>query len=96
MPVDGTYGRLAAHNRRLSDLKYKKSERKKNINSAILYARNSKESFDEFDRDTVEKVRSEIKLKALIRKRKERNLWIVLSIVGFALTVFFTYFIINL
>jgi len=95
MSIDGTYGRLSAHNRRIKDLKYKKKERKKNINSAIRYVSSSQANFKKFDYQTVEAIKAEIRIKAQIQKRKEKAFWVLLSLLGIILAIYVIFFIIR-
>lgn len=96
MSVDGTYGRLSAHNARLKELKYKKSERKKNINSTIRLASSTVKSFKKHDSKTVEAIKSRIREKAKSKKQRDFIFSTILFLIGLVLVVYFVQWIINL
>lgn len=77
MPVDGTYGRLSAHNQRFKELRRKKLERRENkiLNKSFSNSYNDKSnapySFNTVDPEKLKQIKIEIQKKAKAQLRKE-------------------------
>ncbi|TVZ60108.1 hypothetical protein NA63_2658 [Flavobacteriaceae bacterium MAR_2010_105] len=96
MPIDGTYGRLSAHNQRFKELRRKKLERRED-----KIWRNSLKSihkdeigtgvkdFNSIDPKKLELIKIEIREKAKAQLRKE----LYLSLLSIILTVGLIYFL---
>jgi hypothetical protein len=82
MPVDGSYGRLGAHNQRLKDLKYKKHERKKNMNATARLAGTEDYKLRKHSPEEIAAVTKEIRQKARLKRRKDTIVYIILAVIA--------------
>ena len=92
MPVDGSYGRLNAHNERFKELRRKKIKRredkiKRNNNSTS--PRGGKIEFESTDPEKLELIKTEIRKKAKTQQRKEILLIAISIIVTLGIVYFF-------
>ncbi len=97
MPIDGTYGRLSAHNQRFKELRRKKLERReqkiwrnslKNTHHGTIGADNNT---DNIDPEKLEQLKIEIRKKAKAELRKEVFLFI-LTLLVVSLLAYFIFF----
>ncbi|MEJ6793101.1 MAG: hypothetical protein QNK89_10325 [Lacinutrix sp.] len=91
----GTYGRFNTHNSRVKQLKYKKSERYKNIRLAIGESSSRNNSYNKVDRKTLEIIKGNIRKKALKSKRRNNRLTFILIIITLCFTILFTNWVFN-
>ena len=97
MPVDGTYGRLSAHNQRFKELRRKKLERRenkvwqnslKNTHKGKAGAESNPETIDP---KKLELIKSEIRKKAKAELQKEFYIYVV-SFLVVCILVYFLFF----
>jgi len=86
MPVDGSYGRLSAHKKRVEDFRRKKEFQKKKLDAFRLKSKN-KLDFGEFNEKDIKSTKQKIRLEAKTKRFKEAIL-LILSII---LIAFITY-----
>lgn len=89
MPIDGSFGRLRAHKQRLEELKYKKRERKENINKTLRLKATEGLSNKEHDPKKVALIKKRISEEATIRRRKEKYAFVVFAIISLIGVYFF-------
>jgi hypothetical protein len=92
MPLDGSYGRLNAHNERFKELRRKKLKRgedKLKRNSLSNVSRGGKIDFEEIDPQKLELIMAEIRKKGKARRRKD----IVLVLLSVIIACGISYFI---
>jgi hypothetical protein len=81
MPIDGTYGRLSAHNQRFKELRRKKLERRENkiwrnsLSSSHKGESGTENNFEKIDPKKLESIKIEIRRKAKAQLRKELYLY---------------------
>lgn len=87
MPVDGSYGRLSAHKKRVEDFRRKKEFQKKKLDAFRLKSKN-KLDFGKFNEKDIKSTKQKIKQEAKIKRFKEAIL-LVTSIILIAILVYF-------
>jgi hypothetical protein len=94
MPIDGTYGRLSAHNQRFKELRRKKVERIENkiwrnsLSSTQRGKSGTENNIDSIDPKKLESIKIEIRKKAKAQFRKELYLFLLSIIVTCGLIYF--------
>lgn len=77
MPIDGTYGRLSAHNQRFKELRRKKLERRENkiwrnrLKNTQRSESNDEQNLESMDPEKLEAIKNEIRKKAKTQLKKE-------------------------
>lgn len=91
MPIDGTYGRLSAHNQRFKELRRKKLERRENkiwrnsLKNIHKGEAKNENNLDSVDPKRLELIKVEIRKKAKAQVRIEFYIYILSFIVAGAL-----------
>ncbi len=94
MPIDGSYGRLRAHNERFKELRRKKIERRENkiwrnkLKKSHNCNSETGNNFNSIDVEKLELIKAEIRDKAKAQVRKEFYLLILAIILTFGLIYF--------
>ena len=97
MPIDGTYGRLSAHNQRFKELRRKKLERRENkiwrnsLSSTQRGESGTENNFETIDPKKLELIKIDIRKKAKAQLRKELYLYLLSIIVTCGL-IYFLFF----
>ncbi|MDY2588061.1 hypothetical protein [Winogradskyella aquimaris] len=97
MPIDGTYGRLSAHNQRFKELRRKKIERRENkiwrnsLSSTQRGESGIENNFETIDPKKLEAIKIEIRKKAKAQLRHELYLYLLSIIVTCGL-IYFLFF----
>ena len=97
MPIDGTYGRLSAHNQRFKELRRKKLERRENkiwrnsLSSVHRDESGTDYNFAPIDPKKLESIKIEIRKKAKAQLRNELYLYL-LSIILTCGLIYFLFF----
>ena len=94
MAVDGTNGRVSAHNQRFNELRRKKLKRREEKLLRNILKNPDKDkraNFKELDPDTTAKVKSEVRKKAQKLLRRDWYMLIVSIIIAVALCYYFFY-----
>ena len=98
MPIDGTYGRLSAHNQRFKELRRKKLERREDkiwrnsVKSIHSKKTGTVKDSDSIDPKKLEQIKIEIRKKAKAQLRKELYLYLLSIIVTFGLIYFLVFY----
>lgn len=96
MPIDGSYGRLSAHNQRFKELRRKKverRERKLQSNKLKASVHNKKTGVDYFKQISIqdlEQIKRSIQLKAKIELKKD----IIITLISIILTCVLLYILV--
>jgi len=97
MSIDGTYGRLSAHNQRFKELRRKKLERRENkiwrnsLNSTNKGESETEKKTETIDPKKLEEIKIEIRKKAKAQLRKELYLYLLSIIVTCGLIYFLVF-----
>lgn len=97
MPVDGTYGRLSAHNQRFKELRRKKLERRENkvwqnsLKNTHKGKAGTESNPETIDPKKLELIKSEIRKKAKAELQKEFYIYVV-SFLVVCILVYFLFF----
>lgn len=95
MSIDGTYGRLSAHNQRFKELRRKKLERrekkiwKNSLKSTHRGQSKNEKNLDSIDAKKLELIKIEIRKKAKAKLRKELFIYLI----SFVITGVLTYYL---
>ena len=95
MPIDGTYGRLSAHNQRFKELRRKKLERREkkiwrnSLKNTHKEQAITKKNLDSIDPKKLELIKIEIRKEAKTQLRKEFFIYII----SFIMTGILTYYL---
>lgn len=86
MPIDGTYGRLRAHNQRLNELRRKKIERRENklkqnsLSNTIQSGGRIERKTESIDPKKLERLKIEIRKKAKIQSQREYFIYLIILV----------------